>query len=221
MNERAADLLPRKIGPHHRGAERTRYLIGRATALEAAGWRSIGRALTRRPRVPAGASAHRYDRPFRTVLVVFIVLSAIEVPIVDLITHPWPFVRFPLLVLGVWGVLTMTGMLLSFHTRPHAVGPAGIRVRNGGDTDIDLPWEMIAAVERRRRTLLDSPSLSLTGPREAQVLNQVAQDGTDIDILLEEPTMFRLPQGEVTVSAVRISVDDTDAFLDAVRTHIP
>lgn len=171
--------------------------------------------------MPAGASAHGYDKPFRTVLVVFLVLSAIEIPIVDLITHRWPAVRFPLLALGVWGVLTMLGMLLSFATRPHAVGPAGIRVRSGGDVDIDLSWDVIASVERRRRTLLDSPALSLTGRGDAQVLNQVAQDGTDIDIVLEKPTTLRLPQGEVTVSTVRISVDDTDAFLDAVRTHIP
>lgn len=56
--------------------------------MEAAGWRSIGRAITFRPRVPEGASAHSYDKPFRTVLIIFLALSAIEVPIVDLITHP-------------------------------------------------------------------------------------------------------------------------------------
>jgi hypothetical protein len=220
-HEPAADTRPRKIGPELHGSARTRHLIARATAMEAAGWRSIGRAIALRPRVPAGATAHSYDKPFRTVLVVFLALSAIEVPIVDLITHPWPAVRFPLLVLGIWGVLTMTGMLLSYYTRPHAVGPAGIRVRNGGEVDIDLCWDVIASVERRRRPLADSPSLSLTGSNDDQVLNHVAQDGTDIDINLEAPTLIRLPQGDVTVSAVRISVDDTDAFLHAVRTHIP
>lgn len=216
-----ADTRPRKIGVERHGAERTRHLIRRGTAMEAAGWRSIGRAITFRPRVPPGASAHSYDKPFRTVLIVFLGLSAIEVPVVDLITHPWPAIRFPLLALGIWGILTMTGMVLSYYTRPHAVGPAGIRVRNGGEIDIDLPWEVIASVERRRRSLPDAPSLSLTGSGDAQALNHVAQDGTDIDINLEAPTLIRLPQGEVTVSSLRISVDDTDAFLAAVRTHIP
>lgn len=219
--EAIPDTRPRKIGPELHGAERTRHLIRRASAMEAAGWRSIGRAITLRPRVPEGASAHSYDKPFRTVLIVFLALSAIEVPIVDLITHPWPAVRFPLLGLGIWGVLTMTGMLLSYYTRPHAVGPKGIRIRNGAEIDIDLPWEAIASVARRRRSLPDAPSLSLTGSGDSQALNHVAQDGTDIDINLEAPTVICLPQGNVTVSAVRISVDDTDAFLDAVRTHIP
>lgn len=213
--------IPRKIGPELTGRARRRDLIQRATAMEAAGWRSIGRAITFRPRVPAGASAFSYDKPFRAALVAFLALSAIEIPVIDLITHPWPAVRFPLLALGIWGVLTMIGMLLSYLTRPHAVGPAGIRVRHGGTVDIDLPWEAIAAVARRRRSLLDSPALSLTGAGDSQALNQVAQDGTDVDITLERPTLLSLPQGKVTVSVVRISVDDVDAFLDAVRTHIP
>ena len=115
----------------------------------------------------------------------------------------------------------MLGMLLSYLTRPHAVGPDGIRVRSGGEVDIDLPWEAIASVERRRRSLTDAPALSLTGPEGDQALNHVAQDGTDIDIVLERPMTIDLPQGAVTVTAVRLSVDDTDRFLEAVRTHIP
>ncbi len=215
------DRLPRKIGPALTGSARARYLLRRGSAAEAAGWRSIARAVTFRPRVPEGASAHSYDGPIRTVLVIFLVLSAVEVPIIDLITHPWPAVRFPLLILGLWGVLTMVGMLLSYLTRPHAVGPTGIRVRSGGEVDIDLPWEAIASVERRRRSLPEAPTLSLTGSGDATVLNHTVQDGTDVDIELEQPTAIDLPQGQVTVSAVRISVDDIDAFLDAVRTHIP
>lgn len=216
-----APHLPRKIGPDLSGAAKARYLVGRGLAAEAAGWRSIGRTLTGRPRVAPGASAHSYDRPIRTVLTVFLGLSIIEVPIIDLIVHRWPAVRFPLLALGLWGVLTMTGMLLNYRSRPHSVGPDGIRVRSGGEVDIDLPWDAVSSVERRRRALPEAPALSLTGFGDDQALNQVMQDGTDIDITLEQPTRILLPQGEVVVSSVRIAVDDTDAFLAAVRTHIP
>lgn len=212
---------PRRIGDARRGADRVRYGIRRGLAIEAAGWRSIGRALARRPRVPAGASAHPYDAQFRTPLIVFLGLSIVEVPIVDLLVHPWPWVRIPLLALGIWGMFTITGMLLAYRTRPHAVGREGIRVRSGGEVDLDLSWDVIASVERRRRSLSGAPAMSLTGEGDAQALNHVAMDGTDIDIDLERPTTLRLPQGDVTVSSVRLSVDDTDAFLDAVRRHIP
>lgn len=217
----AVDAAPRRIGPQLHGPARLRHGIRRGTAMELAGWRSIARAVTGRPRVPAGASGFTYDRPVRTILVIFLVLSAVEIPVIDLLVHGIPWLRWPLLALGVWGVLTMLEMLLSHVTRPHSVGPAGIRVRHGGEVDIDLPWAVIASVERRRHALSDAPQLSLTGAGDEQVLNQVIQDCSDIEIALEEPTLLRLPQGAVAVSKVRLSVDDPAAFLDAVRTHIP
>lgn len=76
-------------------------------------------------------------------------------------------------------------------------------------------------MERRQHALSGAPQLSLTGVGDGQALNQVIQDHSDIEITLEQPTLLRLPQAEVTVSTVRISVDDPTAFLDAVRTHIP
>lgn len=209
--------LPRRIGAPHRGAARWANLLRRSVALEAAGWRGIGRTLARRPRAPAGASAHSWDQPIRAVLVTFLVVSALEVVIVDIITQRWPVVRYPLLVVGIWGVLFMVGMLLSNRTRPHAVGPDGLLIRSGGDVEVVLAWDLIESVERRRRPLSEAPTLSLTGPPQEQALNIVVQDGTHVDVELVAPTRLRLPQGEVTVSSVRFAVDDPTAFLAAVR----
>lgn len=203
------------------GLARLRRLGRRAVAMEAAGWRSIGRAVFRRPTVPRGASAHRYDGPIRSVLVVFLVLSAVEIPMVDLVTHRWPAIRFPLLVLGIWGATAMLGMLCGYLTRPHAVGPDGIVVRNGGEVEVVLPWDDVASVAHRRRALPGARPTSLTGPDDDRTLNLVVQDGTDIDIQLEGPTAIRLPNGPATVTRVRVAVDDGAAFLDAVRRHIP
>jgi hypothetical protein len=212
---------PRRIGPALTGGARARHLVRRALAAEAANWRSLDRVLFGRRRVPAGASPHGYDRPVRTVLVIFLVLSIVEVPIVDLLVHPWPAVRFPLLALGIWGVLTVLGLLCGYLSRPHAVGPEGIRVRHGGEADVALPWSVVASVQRARHAIADAAGLSLTGRPGDETLNQVIQDVTDIEIELEGPTTLDLPQGAVTVSRVRIAVDDPAAFLDAVRTHIP
>ena len=212
---------PRRVGGREHGWAALRRLGRRAVAMEAAGWRSIGRALFRRPAVPPGASAHRYDSPIRTILVVFLVLSAIEVPIADLLTHRWLAVRFPLLVVGIWGVTTMLGMLCGYVARPHAVGPDGIIARSGAEIEVILPWDDVVSVARRRHALSGAPSVSLTGPDDDQALNLVVQDGTDIDIQLEGQTTIGLPNGTVTVTRVRIAVDDAAAFLDAVRRHIP
>jgi hypothetical protein len=199
---------------------RGRYLLRRATQLEAAGWASIGRFVARRPTVPAGATSFRYDASSRPTLVVFLGVSIVELVAVDLITRPWPWIRYPLLVLGVWGVLFGLGLLLGSVTRPHAVGPAGIRVRNGGEVDLDLPWGAIASVTPRRRRLPGAPGLGLSGPVENQTLHHVVEERTDIEIALEHALAFDLPAGRVSVTHVHLAVDDPRGFADAVRQHI-
>lgn len=198
-----------------------RSRVQRAIALEAAGWRSTGRWLARRPVVPDGAEGHRYDGPIRVLLWAFLIVSAVELVAVDVLTRPWPWIRIPMLVLGVWGVLFMLGMILSYTTRPHAVGPAGIRVRSGGEADLDLPWAVVAGVSRRHRHVGKAPEWGLSGEGEAQVLHHVVQESTDVEVALEGPTTLLLPNGEVTVARVHLSVDDPVAFLESVRRHMP
>jgi len=197
----------------------------RALRVELGIYAAIGRAVARRPAVPPGADGFAYDAPVRTILVVFIVLSAVEIPIIDLIVHPWPAVRIPLLILGIWGLTWMIGLLCAYRMRPHTVGPPGIRVREGLEIDVDLPWEVVASVARAART--DPPKAPrVGGPHGARVLALRMQDATNIEIALEAPTDVRLPGlaprgGVHAVATVRLWVDDPDGFLAAVRRHIP
>jgi hypothetical protein len=186
---------------------------------------SIARAVARRPAVAAGAEGFRYDEPVRMVLFVFIGLSAVEIPIIDLIVHPWPAVRIPLLVLGIWGLTWMIGLLCAFWMRPHAVGPAGITVREGLEIDIPLSWDDIASVARANRT--DAPkSPRITSADGIATLSLRMQDATNVEVVLERPTPVVLPGlrpkgGRHEVSIVRFWVDDLEGFLGAVRRHIP
>lgn len=215
MNETA-----RPLGPPLTGSARWARLGRRATAMEAAGWRAMGRTIARRPVVPAGSTGHSWDQPLRAVLMTFLIVSALEVVIVDIITARWPWVRFPLLVLGIWGVLFMVGMWLANRTRPHLVGPDGITVRAGSDLEIVLPWDRIESVERRRRTIAEPPTAALVGDPETQALVFAIQDSTQIDIDLAEPLMVEIQETTVTVRSVRIAVDDPTAFLSAVRDAV-
>lgn len=182
-------------------------------------WQSLGRWIFRRPRVPAGASAFAYHSPVFTILMIFIVLSAIEIPIIDLIAHPWPWVRIPLLALGIWGLTWMVGLAVSYLTRPHAVGPAGIRARLGADIDVDLPWEAVASVERSRDVAEKAPQVR--DEEHGRTLALRMANETNILIVLEKPVRTRLSERIVELDAVRLWTDDVDGFLDAVRTHIP
>ena len=182
-------------------------------------WQSLYRWLFRRPRVPRGASGFTYHSPIQTILVIFIVLSAIEIPIVDLIVHDWPWVRIPLLAAGIWGVTWMIGLLLGFLTRPHAVGPEGIRARSGADVDIDLPWEVVASVEKSHDSREKAPKIR--DEPHGRTLALRMQDETNVLVVLEQPVTARLGDTASEVDAVRLWVDDPDGFMTAVRTHIP
>lgn len=174
----------------------------------------------RRQRVPTGAASFRYDAPVRRLMLTLTIVAAVEVAVVDLIVNSWLFIRIPMLILGGWALCWMLGTWLGFRTRPHAVGPAGIRVRNSVWIDLDLPWDALASVERIRTVVVSSPIFGLSGTGESQVLHVPIQNETHIAIELEDPVEFKLPPGRVRVREIRIAVDDSRGFLDEVRKYL-
>ena len=196
------------------------YVARRAWTMEIGVWQSLYRFLFRRPRVPHGAVGFSYHRQVWTILMVFIGLSAVEIPIIDLIVHRWPVVRIAFLALGIWGLTWMIGLALGFVTRPHSVGPAGIRVRNGAETDLPLNWEDVESVGLARQTD-DAKAPRITVDDEGRrTLWMRMQNETNIEVALERPVSLRLPSGSETVDAVRFWVDEPKEFLVEVRRHI-
>lgn len=126
-------------GPRRTAWQLAAYWTRRGLMLEVWGYLSILRCVCRRPRVPAGAAAFTYHQPVMPLLIVFIVVSALELVVVDVLVRRWPSVRVAMLALGIWGLVWMFGLLFGFLTRPHAVGSDGIRVRSGAEIDIPLP----------------------------------------------------------------------------------
>lgn len=102
------------------------YLARRAWMAEIHSYQSIWRLIARRPRVPEGAAGFRYHQPVMPMIVTFLVVSGIELVVVDIVVRQWPAVRLSFLVLGAWGAVWMCGLLCGVLTRPHSVGPAGI-----------------------------------------------------------------------------------------------
>jgi hypothetical protein len=194
--------------------------LHRAWIAELRVYSSIARAIARRPAVPKGGTGIGYHRPVLTVLFIFIGLSAVEIPILDLIVHQWPAVRITLLVLGIWGVTWMVGLLCAMLMRPHTVGPDGIRVRSGLELDVPVGWADIASVAISRR--VDEPKQPrITGYEYAERM----QDETNIEIELERPIAIRLPGlapkgGTHRVDRIRLWADDPRAFLDAARPFL-
>ena len=181
---------------------------------------SIGRAITRRPAIPPGGTGLGYHRPVLTVLFIFIGLSAVEIPIFDLIVHRWPPVRITMLVIGIWGVTWMLGLLCAMLMRPHTVGPDGIRVRSGLEIDVAVSWNDIASIAVSRR--VDEPKQPRVSGGE---YSERMQNETNILIELERPTRIRLPGlapkgGEHVVDSIRLWADEPRSFIAAARPFL-
>lgn len=202
---------------------RAARLLWRFAVLELRLYGSLLRWVTRRPDIPVGAAGFGYDARTRLLLVVFIVVSAVEVVALDLILHRWPAVRLPLLVVGIWGVVWMLGLLATHLVRPHTVGPHGARVRDGMDLDLDLPWDVVHAVGRRTQTHDEKPP-RIIEEEGGRVLVVAVSNETNLQVTLEQPMVLPLPglpgvRGEA-VTKVRFWADDPRAYLDEVRRHL-
>ncbi|MBT2483789.1 MULTISPECIES: hypothetical protein [unclassified Microbacterium] len=211
---------------HPTRTARALNFLHRAWIAELRVYSSVGRAIARRPAVPAGATGIGYHQPVLTVLIIFIVLSAVEIPILDLIVHQWPAVRIPILILGIWGLTWMIGLLCAMLMRPHAVGPDGIRVRSGLEIDVPVSWDDIASVAIAKR--VDEPKqprITEISPEDGFEYAERMQDETNIEIELERPVSIRLPGlhprgGAHPVTRIRLWADDPRAFLAAARPFL-
>ncbi|GAA4572566.1 hypothetical protein GCM10023176_35750 [Micromonospora coerulea] len=200
----------------------TGSLLRRAAATEGAMWRSMYLWARRRPLALApGDDPFGYLGVVKPILGIFIGLSAVEIPIFDLIVSnvvPWRPARWIVLALGVWGLLWMIGLFASMKIHPHVVGDAGIRVRLSAGIDIFVPWADVEAVSKRYRSLPSSRSVQVEEDGDRRVLHLVVGSQTSVDIRLRRPTTFVLPKGQTEpVDELRLYADDPDGFLRSAR----
>lgn len=208
---------------------RARVLVTRALVMELRVYESIWRFAARRPKIPPGARGFRYHRPVLTILIVFMVLSALEIPILDALVHQWLPVRIGFLILGIWGLTWIIGLLLAYLTRPHTVGPEGIQVREGMELEISVPWEDLASI-RLHPTSVDpndpknKPKRVFEEDGERVCAIRIGHE-TNLEITFERPTLVRLPGlppkgGEHKVSRLRFWADDPAGVLEECRRHL-
>ncbi|MDG4808900.1 hypothetical protein O7634_19310 [Micromonospora sp. WMMD1120] len=197
-------------------------LLRRAVVAEAAMWRSLYLWARRRP-LPLGPG----DEPFgylgvvKPILGIFIALSAVEIPVFDLVvTHvvPWRPARWIVLGLGVWGLLWMIGLYASMTIHPHVVGDRGLRVRLSSGIDVWLPWTDVEALRKRHRSLPSSRSVQVEQDGDRRVVSVSVGSQTSVDVLLRRPLTLDLPRARsAPVDELRLYADDPDGLLRSAR----
>ncbi len=197
-----------------------RELARSAVAFEVGTWRSLWRWVRRRPAVPPGADAFPYVSAASPVLWTFVVLSAVEIPLVDWLL-PWPSLRVALLVVGVYGLLWMVGMLAAMHVHPHTVDDGGLRVRSGSSVDVRVPWEAIAAVRLRRRSVEGARTVVVAEEGGRRAVSVTVLASTQVDVELRTPLVLPLARtGGRPVDELRLAADDPAALVHRLRAGI-
>ena len=189
--------------------------------LEIGIWRSLFLWVTRRvPGLGPGARAFSYARQVSPIIGAFIFVSLVELPVVHLLL-PWDAVRIAALVVSVWGLLWMVGLLASMKVYPHLIDDAGLRIRYGTTTDIRIPWEAVASIGARRRSVPTGRHVHLEhGDDGATVANVAVMKQTRVDVVLRRPTAIELPDSTEQLTGVRFYADDARGFVATARERL-
>lgn len=217
-------MTPLDATSAHSRWTRSQAVIARASGIERIIYSSIARAIARKPAVPPGAKGFRFHGGAVAIFVIFIVLSALELVVLDLIFQRWLIARIVIDVLDGWGLVWMIGFLCAHLVRPHTVGPDGIRVRDGLDLDAHVRWDDVYSVAILKHSYEPkSPRILAGDDGVALAVNRHAE--TNIEIVLERPTAIILPGrhpkgGTQTVATVCLWADDPRAFLAEARKYL-
>jgi hypothetical protein len=151
---------------------------------------------------------------------VFIGLSAVEIPILHLLL-PWPIAQKISVIAGAYGLFWMIGLLATLRTRPHLVGPSGLRIRNGNTVDVPLPWEAVTALRVRRRSLPPGGQTQVEQIGDNRVLSLGMASQTSVDVMLSRPLSVGVKKaGGEPVTQIRFHADDPEALVAAAQAHL-
>ena len=191
-----------------------------AVRLEVSLYGALLRWVTRRPAVPPGTTAVGYGQLVAPMMGLWIFASALEVPLVHVLT-PWESLRIVLLVVSIWGLVWMLGMYAAIRTHPHLVDEEGILVRYATTVDVRLPWQAVHALHLDERTLPSTiRNLQRTGSDDARELHVAVSGRTNVTAELTGPTALRTGSGEETVVSVSFWVDEPRDVVRGLRGRL-
>ncbi|WP_107771370.1 hypothetical protein [Nocardioides sediminis] len=190
-----------------------------ALLLEVALYRALARWVARRPDVPRGTTPVGYARLAAPMIWLWIFGSAVEVVVLDVVLSRWlPSLRVPLLVVGVWGLLWMLGLLASYRVKPHLLTDTELVVRSGARTRVAVPLGAITSIRSAEHQLPGIVRSVHVEDEEPEALLLVGVSSrTNLELVLEGPTVLTTPNGSSTVSRVGLWVDEPREVAELLR----
>lgn len=182
---------------------------------EIGGFLSMVLLLRGRKDVPADATVIRNGSAQKTFLVVMMVLTPLEIVIVELLV-PWAWLRVVLLVLALYGIVWMFGFYFGVHTRPHYVDSRQLVLRTGHLAGVSVDIGAVRAVRREYHGEYKG-LVSVTD----DVVALPGMNGSSMTVTLEPGTPVHIQgRGTVHAGAVRFESDDDAAAIRAMRERM-
>lgn len=187
---------------------------------EIAIWRMLGRWVARRPDVPDGSTPVGYAQMVAPVMWLWIIASGGEAIAVEMILRSidagWAHVvRFPLLVVSIWGTLWMLGLMAAFRVRPHLILDDRLRIRSGPRSWVDVPKDAVVTIRSAEH---DFDGITKTIHEAGGLLLVGVSRRTNIELTLNEPTTLATHAGEKVADRVGLWVDEPRAFAGLLRS---
>jgi len=195
--------------------------LAKIAAFESGIWRSLWRWVFRRPlRLEPGARAFSYAAAGAPLVWVFVGLSAVEIPIVDLLL---PSLKWRLIGLGVgaWALLWMLGLLGSLYVYPHVVEEQALRIRNSLTVDITVPLDSVESIRVSKRTVPGTRTLEVEETKVGPIVQVAVSSQLDVEVMLRQTVTVVVPKvGPVEAVGLRFYADDPKALVSFAQQQM-
>jgi hypothetical protein len=198
--------------------------VARLVALEPRLMSCLFRWTVRRARPGEGEYTYHKRSAIGTFLPVVLLTAPVELALVHVLAHafsPWAWLKWALLVLGVYAVFWVVAFYASLATLPHCLEREGLRLRYGLFAEAFVPYE---AVEGEKMERLPSPGegdgLQVSPEGDAAYL--AIGGRTDLTLRLAEPVSVRGVFKEAgPFRILHLAADDPAGLSRALRERIP
>lgn len=143
-------------------------------------------ARRRRDGTRDGATAIGYTRGTMGVPIAFLVACVVETVAIHLLV-PWPWLRTTLLIVSVYGFVPLCGILAARVVHPHLLDGTRFTLRSGRQVVATVRCDDVGEVLVHRQFRITSPAV------ENGVLYLPGPDGTNVEVLLRDPAVVKLP----------------------------
>lgn len=168
--------------------------------------------IRRRRHAGPGDRVVAYVGRLRGILIAMIAISIVELAVVEFLV-PWAWLRWTLLILGVYGLIWVLGFAFSAQTRPHLVDAERLRLRMAVWADITVPLGTLSKAGPGGIASHDRDVEAGDGKLAVSVLGV-----TNMSLTFAEPVEVDCGKaGRHAVRYVRFYADDQESATAAIR----